>query len=99
MVEVLEELELDRLRESLGRLDAIDHHPARPSDKPRVEIRGGRAEHAREVGLPRVPVVRFEVAARDATAGAGEGMEVVAGVAGEVPDLVEVQRAVERGRL
>ena len=78
VVEVLEELELDRLGEPLGRLDAVDHDPARAADEVLVEEADREPEDPGQVGLPGVPVVGLEVAAGHAAARAGERVEVVA---------------------
>ncbi len=99
MIEVLEELELDRVAEPLRRLDSIDDDPAHPSDEIRVKVADRRAQDPRQVGLPGVPVVRLQVAAGDATAGTVEGVEVVAQGPVEVPDAWEVQRTVGIERL
>ena len=85
VVEVLEELELDRLGEPLGRLDPVDDDPPRAADEVRVEERDRVAEDPGQVGLPGVPVVGLEVAAGDAPAGAGERVEVVAERRGRSP--------------
>src|SRR5262249_8528941 len=77
VIEVLEELELDRLAEPLRRLDPVDDHPATAADEVRVEKSSRDSEDAGQVGLPGVPVVGVEVAAGDATAGAVEGVEII----------------------
>ena len=97
VVEVLEELELDRVGEPLGRLDPVDDDPARAPDEVLVEEGDRAAEDAGEVGLPGVPVVGLEVAAGHAAAGAGERVEVVAERPVEVPDGVQVERARRQG--
>ena len=86
MVEVLEELELDRVGEPLGRLDPVDDDPRESPDEVLVEEADRVAEDPGQVGLPGVPVVGLEVAPGHAAAGAGERVEVVAERAVEVPD-------------
>ena len=61
MVDVLEELELDRFAEPLGRLEPVeDDAPGAPREV-LIEEAGRAAEDSREVGLPFVPLVGLEV--------------------------------------
>ena len=90
LVEVLEELELDRLREPLGRFDAVDDDSTRTPDEPGIEEFDRLPEDPRQVGFPGVPVVRLQVAPGHAPPRSGERVEVVADGPVEVPDAFEV---------
>src|SRR3954471_5606820 len=91
VVEVLEELELDRFAEPFGGLDPVDHDPSRAADEMFIEKINRLTEDSRQICLPGMPVVGIEVAAGDATAGASGGVEVVADGRGEVPEAFEVE--------
>ena len=61
VVDVFEELELDRLAEPLGRLEAVEDDPAGTACEVLIEKPGRAAEDPRQVGLPFVPLVGLEV--------------------------------------
>ena len=67
MVNVLEELELDRVAEPLGRLEAVEDDAPASADEVLVEEPDGAAEDPRQVRLPLVPLLGLDVAARDAS--------------------------------
>ena len=93
MVDVLEELELDRFAEPLGRLESVEDDAAAAAGEMLVEETDGAAEDPRQVALPFVPLLVLEVPARDATPAAIDRVEVIADRPGEIPGVVEVGRA------
>ena len=78
VVDVLEELELDRVAESLGRLQSVEDDPTAPAGEMLIEEAGGAAEDPRQVALPFVPLLGLEIAARDPSAAAVDRVEVIA---------------------
>ena len=96
LVEVLEELELDRLGKALGRLDPVDDDPLHPPDELGVEVARRRAEDAGQVRLPGVPLVGFEVAPCYPAARLRERVIVGGEFVGKVPDPLRIERGVGR---
>ena len=91
MVEVLEKLELDRLGEPLGGLDAIDDDTAAASDKLAIEEGDGTSQDPGEIGLPDVPLVGVEVTPGHSATGPGKWVQVIADRSFEVPDIGQVR--------
>ena len=90
MVDVLEELELDRVAEPIGRLESVEDDAAATPGEVLVEEADGASEGPGQVRFPFVPLVGLDVAARDPTPAAIDGVEVVADRPAEVPGVVEV---------
>ena len=96
MVNVLEELELDRLAEAIGRLQSVEDDPAASPREMLVEVADGTSEDPCQVALPFVPLIGLEVAARDPPAAAVDRMEIIADGSREIPGVVEVRRCRQR---
>lgn len=77
VIDVLEQVELNRFAGAISRLDAVDHNATTAVDEVAVEEGDGGAEARVELGLPVLPVVPIEVAASNAAAVVGEDVEVV----------------------
>ena len=78
MVDVLEELELDRFAEPIGRLQSVEDDPPAAAGEMLVEVADGASEDPCQVALPFVPLVGLEVAARDPTPASVDRVEIIA---------------------
>ena len=78
MVDVLEELELDRFAEPIGRLQAVEDDPPAAAGEMLVEEADRTSEDPRQVALPFVPLLGLEIAARDPSAAAVDRVEIIA---------------------
>ena len=90
VVDVLEEVELDRVAEPLGRLQAVEDDAAATAGEVLIEETHGAAEDPRQVRFPLVPLLVLDVPARDSTPAAIDRVEVVADRPVEVPGMAEV---------
>ena len=82
VIDVFEQLELDRFAGPLGRLDAVDHHAPRAADEVAVEEIDRQFQLGRQLGLPVVPGVEAQIALRDAAAVLVEDVQVIAAARG-----------------
>ena len=78
MIDVLEQLELDRVAGPVDRLDAVDHRPPHAADEIAVEEGDRGREPPGQLGLPVVPGVEIQVAARYPPAPLLEDVQVIA---------------------
>ena len=91
VIDVFEQLELDRFARPVGRLDAIDDHPADSADEIGVEKRDRRFQLGGQLRLPIVPSVELHVLPSHPAAGPIENVQVIAG------RIIVVKDAIQRG--
>ena len=78
VIDVLEQVVLDRLARPVARLNPVHHHPAGAPDEVPVKERDGRSEPRVQLALPLLPLFPFQVPPRDPLAAIIEDMQVVA---------------------
>ena len=89
MVDVLEEVELDRVAEPLGRLQSVEDDAAATASEVLIEETHRAAEDPRQVRFPLMPLLVLDVPARDSTPATIDRVEVVADRPVKVPGTAE----------
>ena len=87
MVDVLEQLELDRLAWPLDRLHAVDDRPTDAANEMAVEEVDRGRQMLCQFGFPVEPVVETEIALRDPLTGVLKQVDVVPQLAVGGPNL------------
>ena len=98
VVDVLEELELDRVAEPLGRLEAVEDHAPDSPGEVLVEEADRAPEDPRQLRLPFVPGFGIEVRPAHPPAGPVDRVEVSAERPGPGPRRPRTRDSASRGR-
>ena len=77
VIDVFEQVELNRFAGPIGRLDAVDHDPPHAADEIAVEKGDRGPQPGVQLGLPVAPVVPVQIAPRHAPAVVVEDVQVV----------------------
>jgi len=78
VIDVLEQLDLDRVAGAIDRLDAVDHDAAHAAHETAVEERDRAAEPPSQLGLPVVPGLEVHVGPGHAPAALVEHVQIIA---------------------
>ena len=91
MVDVVEQLELDRVARPLDRLDAIDHRAAHAADEIVVEKGDRGVQPPGQLRLPLPPGVEIEIGPRHPAAVLIENVQIVAAGQGRGVEVVQIE--------
>src|SRR4029453_7828394 len=78
VIDVFEQVELDRFARPVRRLNAVDHYPPHAADEIAIEKGNCRPQPGVQLSLPIPPIVPVEIAARHPAAVVVENVQIIA---------------------